>query len=119
MKRLTALFLTLVMLLAAIPAALADSYATATVKGGWLRLREDASAYAKTISAYYTGTTVSLLGSTGEWYRVLTPDGKTGYMHADFLTLNGLAGSGTAEENIAATVTSGNGRSVWLRSGPS
>jgi hypothetical protein len=41
MKRLTALLLTLALLMAALALpAQAASYATATVKGGWLRLRE-------------------------------------------------------------------------------
>ena len=52
MKRFAALILTLTLLMTAmIPTALADDYATATVKGGWLRLRDGASTDAKTISA--------------------------------------------------------------------
>ena len=121
MKRLTAIILTLALLmtLCAIPAAQADSYATATVKGGWLRLRSGASTDAETISAYYTGTTVTILGGSGEWYHVLAPDGKTGYMHSSFLTITGSITGGQLEENTAATVTSSNGKPVRLRSGPS
>ena len=121
MKRLTAIILTLALLLTltAIPAASADSYATATVKGGWLRLRDGASIVAETISAYFTGTTVTILGSKNGWYHVLTPDGKTGYMHADYLTVTGAITGGQLEENTAATVVSGNGKPVRLRSGPS
>lgn len=120
MKRFAALILTLALLLtAAIPTALADEYATATVKGGWLRLRDGASTDAKTISAYFTGTTVTLLGGSGEWYHVLTPDGKTGYMHASFLNITGSITGGQLEENTAATVTSDNGKPVRFRSGPS
>ena len=89
MKRFAALILTLAILLTAlaIPSASAADYATATVKGGWLRLREGASAASKTISAYYTGTTVTILGGSGNWYQVRTPDGKTGYMSATYLTI--------------------------------
>ena len=121
MKRLTAILLTLALLMTlwAIPAARADSYATATVKGGWLRLRDGASTDAETISAYYTGTTVTILGGSGNWYHVLTPDGKTGYMHADYLTITGSITGGQLEENTSATVTSSNGKPVRLRSGPS
>jgi len=121
MKRLTAIILTLTLLLTlcAMPAASAASYATATVKGGWLRLREGASTEAETISAYFTGTTVTILGSKNGWYNVLTPDGKTGYMHADYLTITGSVTGGQLEENTAATVVSGNGKPVRLRSGPS
>ena len=121
MKRIAALILTLALLLTAlsIPAASAESYATATVKGGWLRLREGASAASKTISAYYTGTTVTILGGSGNWYQVRTPDGKTGYMSATYLTITGSITGGQVDENTAATVTSANGRPVRLRSGPS
>ncbi len=121
MKRIIALILTIALLLTALvlPAAQAADYATATVKGGWLRLRDGASTSAKTISAYYTGTTVTLLGGSGEWYYVLAPDGKTGYMHSNFLTVTGSITGGQVEENTAATVTSANGKPVRLRSGPS
>lgn len=121
MKRFAALILTLAILLTtiAIPVARADDYATATVKGGWLRLREDASTSAKTISAYYTGTTVTLLGGSGSWYYVRTPDGKTGYMHSSYLTITGSITGGQLDENTAATVISANGKPVRLRSGPS
>lgn len=121
MKRLTAIFLTMTLLLTlcAVPAASAASYATATVKGGWLRLRDGASSDAETISAYFTGTTVTILGSKNGWYHVLTPDGKTGYMHADYLTVTGAINGGQLEENTAATIVSGNGKPVRLRSGPS
>ena len=121
MKRLTAIILTMALLLTlcAVPAASAASYATATVKGGWLRLRDGASSDAETISAYFTGTTVTILGSKNGWYHVLTPDGKTGYMHADYLTVTGAINGGQLEENTAATIVSGNGKPVRLRSGPS
>lgn len=112
----------LILLLAAmtcIPAASADGYATAVVKGGWLRLRDGASSDAKTISAYFTGTTVTILGGSGSWYQVLAPDGKTGYMHADYLTLTGSITGGQLAENTAATVKSPNGNPVRLRTGPS
>ena len=121
MKRFIATLLTLAMLLCtlAIPAAQAASYATATVKGGWLRLRADASYNAETISAYYTGTNVTILGGAGEWYYVATPDGKQGYMHSDFLTITGSITGGQLDENTQAYITSKNGLSVRLRTGPS
>lgn len=121
MKRLTAMLLTLALLLSllAIPAAQADSYATATVKGGWLRLRAGATTNSETISAYYTGTRVTILGGAGDWYYVSTPDGKTGYMNANYLTITGSITGGQLDENTAAYVTSKNGLSVRLRTGPS
>ena len=58
MKRLIAIILAVAMLLALSIPAMAADYATAVVKGGWLRLRDGASSDAETISAYYTGTVV-------------------------------------------------------------
>lgn len=122
MKRLTAMILTLILtlslLLTAAP-ALADTYATAVVKGGWLRLRAGASYDAETVSAYFTGTQVTILGGSGEWYYVSTPDGKIGYMNAGFLTITGSITGGQMAENTTAYVTSRNGLSVRLRTGPS
>ena len=121
MKRLTAMLLTLTLVfsLMAVPAAQAATYATATVKGGWLRLRAEPSLWAETISAYYTGTNVTILGGSGQWYHVSTPDGKTGYMHSDYLTITGSITGGQLDENTPAYVTSGNGKSVRMRTGPS
>ncbi|MDD6050460.1 MAG: SH3 domain-containing protein [Clostridiales bacterium] len=121
MKRAFALILTLTLLLTmlALPAAQADNYATATVKGGWLRLREGASNSAKTISAYFTGTTVTILGQSGAWYNVLTPDGKVGYMHSGYLTINGAISGSEPGESTTGVVKSANGKPVRLRSGPS
>ena len=121
MKRFAAMLLTLALVLSllAVPAAQAASYATATVRGGWLRLRADASYNAETISAYYTGTNVTILGGAGDWYYVSTPDGKQGYMHSDYLTITGSITGGQLDENTAAYVTSANGLSVRLRTGPS
>lgn len=120
MKRIIAMILTLALALSllAMPAQ-AATYATAVVKGGWLRLRASASFAAETISAYYTGTSVTILGGSGDWFYVSTPDGKTGYMHADYLTITGSITGGQLDENTQAYVTSKNGKSVRMRTGPS
>ncbi len=121
MKRLTALILTMALLctLLIAPSASAASYATATVVGGWLRLRAEPNDDSQTISAYFTGTTVTILGGSGQWYHVLTPDGKTGYMYSGYLNITGSITGGQLDENTAATVISANGKPVRLRSGPS
>ena len=116
MKRILAMLLALVLLLGVMPAPKAQAGpATATVKGGWLRLRDGASFDAETIASYYTGTRVTVLGTSGAWYHVTAPDGLTGYMYGSYLTV----GSSGASENITAYVTSRNGKGVRLRSGPS
>lgn len=118
MKRFLSLVLAMLIALTmlAIPAS-AENYATAVVKGGWLRLREDASASSATISAYFTGTQVTIIGTSGEWYYVLTPDGHYGFMNSNYLTVTG-SGSGSTTETTAY-IYAANGKPVRMRSGPS
>ena len=85
MKRCLAILLVAVLLIGLMPltgALAATEYAT--VVGGWLRLREKASFNATTISSYKTGTTVKVLSISNGWYRVETPDGRTGYMYGQY-----------------------------------
>ena len=112
MKRFLAVLLVAVMLLSILPAtSMAASYAT--VVGGWLRLRSAPNFSASTITSYYTGTQVQILSSSGGWYKVQTPDGRTGYMYGDYLRVGGsIPSEGTAY------VTSYNGYGVRLRTGP-
>lgn len=123
-KRLLTWCVALVMLMSivALPTENAQAAATtATVKGGWLRLRAEASFDAQTLASYYTGTVVTVLGSSGKWYQVTAPDGRTGYMYSQYLTINtsSSGGSTSGYDNIAATVVSANGLGVRLRTGPS
>ncbi len=112
MKRFLAVLLVAVMLLSVLPAtSMAASYAT--VVGGWLRLRSAPNFSASTITSYYTSTQVQILGSSGGWYKVQTPDGRIGYMYGDYLRMGGsIPSEGTAY------VTSYNGYGVRLRTGP-
>ncbi|MDY3244697.1 MAG: SH3 domain-containing protein [Candidatus Limiplasma sp.] len=117
MKRCLAILLVAVLLIGLMPltgALAATEYAT--VVGGWLRLREKASFNATTISSYKTGTTVKVLSISNGWYRVETPDGRTGYMYGQYLQ---PTSSMTPVPNTNATVVSGNGYGVRMRSGPS
>lgn len=117
MKRIAALCLALILLLSAVPCqqAQADSL-TMKVKGGWLRLRDEASFDGDTISSYYTGTTVTVLSTKGAWYYVRTPDGKVGYMYGSYLTA--ASGSSGSSTSVTAYVTSSNGKGVRMRTGP-
>ena len=119
MKRFLALVLAM---LIAIPMLLipasAENYATAVVKGGWLRLRAEASASSETISAYFTGTQVTIIGTSGEWYYVLTPDGHYGFMNSNYLTVTGSSSGSTTTESTAY-IYAANGKPVRMRSGPS
>lgn len=118
MKRFLSVCLVIAMLamlvVVAVPtASFAVTNMVGTVHGGWLRMRSAASFNASTVASYYTGTVVNILGSTGGWYHVSAPDGKTGYMYGSYLTIStGGGGEGTA------TVWSSNGYGVRMRSGP-
>lgn len=87
---------------------------TATVKGGWLRLRAQPSFTSLTLASYYTGTEVTVNDVNGKWVLVTTGDGKTGYMHGDYLTMN----SPVKPDGWKAYVYAKNGLPVKLRSGP-
>ena len=115
MKRLLAAMLAVIMLAGLLPSFALAAAQYATVVGGWLRLRSAASFEAETITSYYTDTVVEILGASGDWYRVKTPDGRIGYMYGDYLRLG--TGAGTPGTG-SAFVTSHNGYGVRLRKGP-
>lgn len=102
MKRFLSLVLAMLIAITMliIPAS-AENYVTAVVKGGWLRLRAEASASSETISAYFTGTQVTIIGTSGEWYYVLTPDGHYGFMNSNYLTVTGSSSGSTTTESTA------------------
>ena len=112
MKRMLAICLAITLLFTAMPIAASLALSQyGTVTGGWLRLRSAPSFDASTVSSYFTGTQVKILGSSGSWYQVQAPDNKTGYMYASYITFSG-GGTGNAY------VTSSNGYGVRMRSGP-
>lgn len=118
MKRFLSTLLVAVLLLSLVPAASMAATRYASVTGGWLRLRSAPNFNASTITSYYTGTQVEVLGTSGSWYHVQTPDGRTGYMHGDYLIVGGSVPSFTPDGSTAY-VTSRNGYGVRLRKGPS
>ena len=124
MKRILAALLCLMLALTLVPAPAAQAaYGTATVTGGWLVLRASPSFDAQIIASYYTGTVVTVIGITGSWYQVTTPDNNIGYMYSAYL----VTGSGpspspvtpvTPTTSTRAYVYASNGGNVRLRSGP-
>ncbi|MEG1776034.1 MAG: SH3 domain-containing protein, partial [Clostridia bacterium] len=90
MKRFLSVVLALTLLLSLAPTTSSMALSKyATVQGGLLRLRSDASFNASTINSYDTGTRVEVLGTSGSWYYVKTPDGNTGYMYGSYLNFSG------------------------------
>lgn len=54
--------------------------------GGRLRLRSGTSTDSRILGSYEKGTEVIVLDTANvDWYEVTTPDGKRGYMYADYL----------------------------------
>ncbi len=111
-KLMTALALVLAAALA-LSCALADQIGT--VKGGWLRLRAEPSFSSATLASYQNGATVTVLGQTGSWYQVRTPDGLYGYMYSSYLT---VGPGGSTSSGDTGRITSPNGRGVRLRATP-
>ena len=94
---------------------------TATVQGGYLRMRNAPSPDATVLERYVTGTVVSVLGESGDWTFVQADDGNKGYMLSMYLAL-GDSGSTLSASGLSsgtAYITSANGRSVNLRAGAS
>ena len=114
MKKILAAVMAVVLMLGMLTAAQADQIAT--VKGGRLRLRASASSTGNVLTSYPTGTVVTIKGTYGKWCQVVTPDGRTGFMDSNYLTLTTSPAPDTPVGT--ATVVSENGKNVRLRSGP-
>ncbi len=87
---------------------------TATVKGGYLRMRTSPSTSSVILNRYPSGTVLSVLDQEDDWVFVQASDGNRGYMLSSYLDI----GTGTATTSVSsgtAYVTSSNGKSVNLR----
>ena len=125
MKRVFSILLITAMLVALAPVmgteALAEEYATVTSENGYgVRLREGPSKAYGVIRLYSVGTTVNVLQTGAEWSQLRIGE-TVGWMQNKYLNF-GTTGSGYVGSTIVgvgtATVTSGNGLRVWLRSAP-
>ena len=76
-----------------------------------LLLRETASTDARVLGNYRTGTQVTILGESGNFYKVKV-DGKTGYMMKKFITLTGSVSSALPQTPFTATLINPNGNSI-------
>lgn len=82
--------LAVITLLATPMLALADTADSALVKGGSLNLREEATADAKVLAQYPTGTLVEIVSAVNDTWTKVKVDGKAGYMMSKYL--NGANG---------------------------
>ena len=120
MRRMTALFLSLLLCVCMAGTRASAAQQTATVQGGWLVMRDAPSFSGNIIASYPSGTVVTVTGQNGSWYAVQDSKGRTGYMLGNYLILSGTGTSEDAEGEFrySAYVTSANGLNVRLRSGP-
>ena len=89
-KLLIALAAAMIMLLLT-TSALADSLRFGTVNGGSVNLRAGMSTKTEKLGTYKKGTWLRITGESNGWYKVKTPDGKTGYMSKDYVYISAAA----------------------------
>ena len=89
-KLLIALAAVMIMLLLT-TSALADSLRFGTVNGGSVNLRAGMSTKTEKLGTYKKGTWLRITGESNGWYKVKTPDGKTGYMSKDYVYISAAA----------------------------
>ncbi|MBQ7849114.1 MAG: SH3 domain-containing protein [Clostridia bacterium] len=84
--------LTAMLLLLATGSALADTLRFGTVDGAKsVNLRKSASSSSAWLGAYEEGTWLRITGESGNFYKVKTPDGKTGYMSMNYVYISAAA----------------------------
>lgn len=103
-RGLTALLALLLALCAALPALAADDGIYGIIVGEGLNLRSAASMNGSLLGAYGKGERVKIITEQDGWYRVIAPDGVTGYMSAQYIELeNGSDAFTPAPEGTATT----------------
>lgn len=96
--------------------ALDGAFGAGTVKGTSVRMRSGAGTSSSILGTYNTGAALTVTGVSGAWYKV-TLDGKTGYIHSDYVTL-GTSAAATETASLSGTGTI-KGTGVRMRSGAS
>lgn len=77
-----------ILLIMPVKAAAPDSKAGAvTTSGGRLNVRAQASSASATVATLNKGSYITLLSKSGSWWKVEYGAGKTGYCHADYITV--------------------------------
>ena len=79
------------------------SFGSGTIRGNTVRFRSEPNTNSSIFATYDHGTKMDIIGVSGNWYKA-TVNGATGYVHSDFIALNGGVADFTAD--TAATVSS-------------
>ncbi len=91
------------------PGSAQTASSSGVVSGSTVNVRSKASTSGSVVESLTKDTQVTLLGMTGAWYYVSTPNGNTGYIRYDYITLTGS--SLIAQGKVAASA-------VNFRTGP-
>ena len=91
------------------------SFGTGTINGSYVRMRSGASTSSSILGTYNSGTTMTITGVSGAWYKV-SYNGTTGYVHSDYVSLSGVTNGGSSTGSSNGSVK---GSDVRMRSGPS
>lgn len=92
-KRWTALVIALALILAAavFPVDTASAAALSfgvTYKSETVNLRQQPTQYSTRLGSYAKGSWMAIAGESGNWYYVTAPDGKTGYMSKNYVSVS-------------------------------
>ena len=90
------------------------SFGTGTIDGSYVRMRSGASTSSSILGTYNSGTTMTVTGVSGAWYKV-SYNGTAGYVHSDYVSLSGVTSSGGSTAGSNGSVK---GSDVRMRSGP-
>ena len=91
------------------------SFGTGTIDGSYVRMRSGASTSSSILGTYNSGTTMTVTGVSGAWYKV-SYNGTAGYVHSDYVSLSGVTSNGGSTAGSNGSVK---GSDVRMRSGPS
>ena len=90
------------------------SFGTGTICGSYVRMRSSASTSSSILGTYNSGTTMTVTGVSGAWYKV-DYNGTDGYVYSNYLSLSGVTSSGGSASGSNGSVK---GSDVHMRSGP-
>jgi len=81
---------------------------SSTIKSDDVNLRESASTDALVLRTFKKGTSVDVLSSSGNWYKVRTSDGTVGWVFRDFVNVASTTTTTTSSAKTTTTTTTTN-----------
>ena len=88
--KITAFAVMMIVLVLGTAAAGAEEYGV-IYRTETLNLRAQGSSSSQWLGSYPRGTWVEIIGGQNNFYRVVTPDGRTGYMSRNYINVAGKA----------------------------